>query len=148
MAKGAILEGTENPGLLLEEYKYMQNISKITNLVEWNGENDSVHDINPEHIIEIIGPLANIDYQMKKKPRYIVRKYIFRIGNYYIDFLRSEGIKINSHKDIELQFSEWIKDRKKLLFYKYKIMYKFFVIKHNLSYNFKKTWKHVKRKTF
>ena len=34
MAKGAILEGTENPGLLLEEYKYMQNISKITNLAE------------------------------------------------------------------------------------------------------------------
>ncbi|MBU0974358.1 transglutaminase family protein [Patescibacteria group bacterium] len=117
-----------------------RHISNIMKLVEWNGKDDFVHEIDQEHIINISDPLANIDYQLDKKPRYIVRKYIFRIGNYYIDFLRVEGKKIKSHVDIEKKFTDWMKNNKKFLYYNYKIAYYAYNIKFKVSKSIKKSW--------
>ncbi|MFA6525438.1 MAG: transglutaminase family protein [Patescibacteria group bacterium] len=128
---------------LSNETKHISNIMK---LVEWNGKDDFVHEIDPEHIIDISVPLANIDFQLDKKPRYIVRKHIFKIGNYYIDFLRVEGKNIESHLDIEKRFSKWMKKNKKFLYYNYKTVYHAYLLKHKLLEKLNKIWKKTKKR--
>jgi len=121
-----------------------KHISRLTELINWDGEHDSVPNMDASHIISIGEPLANIDYQMQKKPRYIVRNHLFHIGNLYIDFLRSEGKNIKTKDEVEKSFVDWIKRHHRIRFLRYKLIYYFYELGFILLFSFKKKWKKIK----
>jgi hypothetical protein len=100
-----------------------KHISRLTELVEWNGETDAVHNMDQSHILNISEPLPNIDFQFRKKPRYIVRKHIFHIGNFYIDFLRNQGKKIHNKEEVDLHFRKWLRTNQPYHYYRYILTY-------------------------
>lgn len=94
-----------------------RHISKLTNLIVWDGEHDAVHEMQEEHIINISEPLANIDYQLEKKPRFLVRTQVFHVANLFIDFLRTQGHIVKSAEHLDNEFKKWFKKNHRLRYY-------------------------------
>lgn len=87
------------------------HLSEITKLINWDGENDDVHLMPSEHIINISKPLANIDFQLEKKPRNFTKTFSFHVGNSFIDFLRASGHKVQTSAHAESEFEKWYRRR-------------------------------------
>lgn len=84
--------------------------NKPSELVEWGGETDAMEKIDPNHIFKIDFPVANIDEIMRKKP-HNAKGAILKVGNFYIDFLRSNTKKIESIKELEMLFKKWLREK-------------------------------------
>ncbi len=77
-----------------------------TIIVEWDGVHDAIDPILPRHIYSDNGPFADIDAQMRKKPRRLI-SFGFRFFNYYLKFMRTTGIRFRDEKQIEDEFIKW-----------------------------------------
>ena len=100
-----------------------QHLNPQSKIVEWNGISDAVLNLNPSHIISDTGPFADIDHIISKKQRKSI--YIpVKIANYFIDFLRKHGSKINSIEMIEPTFIRWLRKYHKLYYLLYLIFLK------------------------
>lgn len=85
-----------------------QHLNPQSKLVEWNGINDAVLNLNPSHIISDKGPFPNIDHIISKKQRKSI--YIpIKIANFYIHFLRQHGSNIKNIEMLEPAFLVWLK---------------------------------------
>jgi len=91
-------------------------------LVDWDGDGDAMEKINPDHIIKNNFPIASIDEIMQKKPRN-AKGVILRVGNLYIKFLRDVKPRIQSIKELELLFKNWLKKNYFFYFLMFKITY-------------------------
>ena len=76
-------------------------------LVEWDGNNDANLNLNPSHIIFDEGPLYDIDDIISKKNK-TASKFIVKMGNIYIKFLRQNNQKIESQKHLHIIFRNWM----------------------------------------
>lgn len=93
-----------------------KNLSEKTNyfnptteLTDWDGKSDAKENLDPEHILSDNGPIANIDDKLKKKPRN-ASKVLLNMGNYYLDFLRQNQVKIfDVDRQLDLLFKNWLK---------------------------------------
>ncbi len=88
-----------------------------TELVHWDGYNDAMDKILPEHILTDTGVFSNIDERLGKKPRNITFMKI-SIGNLYLDFLRQHSQPFKDEKDKESRFLSWLRS-KNPIFYLY-----------------------------
>ena len=80
-----------------------------TELTEWSGDYDAMENLDPKNILEDLGPLFFIDDRLQKKPKK-AKNILFKIGNYYLDFLRGNNIKIiDPKKQLEPLFKKWLK---------------------------------------
>lgn len=85
-----------------------EHLNPQSRLVDWNGINDAVLNLNPTHIIKDSGPLTSIDHILKKKQR----KYLYipvYLANLYIQFLRTNGKTITKHSDLYPSFIVWLR---------------------------------------
>lgn len=104
-----------------------QHLNPQSKVVEWDGVNDAMLNLDSNHIIEDIGPLENIDYLLKKRQR--LSLYIpVTLANLYIEFLRIEGRYIKNINEIESRFVAWLKKNNKLFFFLYKYVISNFVV--------------------
>lgn len=122
-----------------------RHISKLTELIDWDGIHDAVHPMDSQSILNVSSPLANIDYQLRKRPRYIVREHIFHIGNIYIDFLRTEGHLIGSKEEIEDRFKRWFIKNEAIKYYRYKIIYFLYKVYYKSPQKIKEIWEKIKK---
>jgi len=105
-----------------------------TKLTEWSGDHDATENLDPSTILEDLGPFYNVDDKLQKKPRRA--KYILlKIGNYYLDFLRQNSIKIvNPRVELEPLFKKW-------MWRKHFVYYIIYVIYFNIVNNYEKNIK-------
>ena len=75
-------------------------INPQSRLVEWDGINDALLNLNKNDILEDNFPLSNIDFLISKKPKR-ARGIPLRIANLYIKFLRENTEKVNDIKKKE-----------------------------------------------
>jgi transglutaminase-like putative cysteine protease len=75
-------------------------------VVQWDGERDGLLKIEPGHILEDSGPLAQIDDILAKRPRLPGR--LFRLGNLYVRFLRAYGGTFATQDALERAFVRWL----------------------------------------
>jgi Transglutaminase-like superfamily len=77
--------------------------------VVWNGRDDALLNLDPRHIIDDCFPLANIDDLMSKSMR--LRMQIpMRVGNCFIEFLREQGLSVESQEQVEDRFDDWLRE--------------------------------------
>jgi hypothetical protein len=107
------------------------HLNPQSKLVEWNGLNDAMLNLNPSHIISDIGPIDNIDHIIGKKMRHRRKIPVF-FGNLYIQFLREEGKKIISIHDLGYYFDKWLFDNH---FFAYCLYKTFFSIEYIIRSN-------------
>jgi transglutaminase-like putative cysteine protease len=91
--------------------QFSHQVSKLDpafNLIDWKGDKDEVMPIAREMIYSDIGPLANIDQQLDKKPRH-AKGLPLTIGNLYLRFLREQGSKIHRSDELEENFLSWLR---------------------------------------
>ncbi|MDD5610537.1 MAG: transglutaminase-like domain-containing protein [Candidatus Omnitrophica bacterium] len=91
-----------------------------TELVRWNGFNDAMDKILPEHIISDSGPFDCIDSKLDKKPKNVTF-FKIRLANLYLDFLRAYDKRFNNYKERETAFLSWLKGRDLFLYLYLKI---------------------------
>jgi hypothetical protein len=91
-----------------------------TQLTEWLGSEDATENLDPSHIISDEGPFASVESHLRKKPRSISRINFF-VGNLYLDFLRSNKIKIVDPKQLGNLFESWLKKNKFFYYFLFKI---------------------------
>lgn len=77
-------------------------------LVEWDGETDAKLNLNSEHILSDIGPLADVDDKISKKPKN-AKGIILRLGNLYIKFLRENEKRVFDIKELKPLFKSWLR---------------------------------------
>lgn len=61
-----------------------------TRLIEWTGTRDAVDFLDPSHVYEDLGLFASIDDRLDKPPRSAQPETMFRLGNDYLRFIRSQ----------------------------------------------------------
>lgn len=98
-----------------------QHLNPQSKLVEWDGENHAMLNLQQEDIISNIGPLPNIDHIMEKKMRWALRIPV-RIADTYIEFLRNHGATIEDVSHIDKNYENWLRKKHKM----YYIIYKYF----------------------
>ena len=103
---------------LSENTFYLNPPSK---LVEWDGFQDAMLNLNKEHVLKNDYPIANIDPWMVKKPRR-AKGIPLKVANLFVKFLRENKQKVNNIKDIEALFKEWMKVNYPLYFYSFSIL--------------------------
>jgi ubiquinone/menaquinone biosynthesis C-methylase UbiE len=92
------------------DYKLSINTSNLnpqSRLVEWDGRNDAVENLDPSHILSEKGPIANIDHMMRKKAKN-GRGIVIRIANLYIEFLRDKAASAKNVDELETLFYDWL----------------------------------------
>lgn len=90
-------------------------------LVDWDGISDALLNLDPAHILDEQGPLANIDHIIRKKPA-TGKGVTIHVANLYIKFLREEGDNISNRFDLEPLFRKWLKSNSLLRYYQYDIL--------------------------
>lgn len=111
-----------DPSTDFELSERTKHISNLTELIVWDGEHDAVHPMEYNTIISISEPLWNIDQQLLKKPRHIVRYYVFHVGNIFIDFLRKEGLELQNKEELNRKFKHWFRKNHSFHYYRYIII--------------------------
>lgn len=90
---------------LSQKTSYFNPQSKLVN---WEGENDAMLNLDPAHILEDKNLLSNIDKIIVKKPK--TGKAIgIKIANLYIKFLRNNEKIIKHPSELEPLFRSWLK---------------------------------------
>lgn len=90
-------------------------------LVEWNGNNDAIANIDTRHIIGNEGPIANIDSQLEKKTRNLNERR-FKLANYYMKYLRENKINFVDSIKLEKDFGSWLKKESSIHFFFFKVL--------------------------
>jgi hypothetical protein len=100
------------------------HLNPQSKIIEWNGLSDAMLNLNPSHIINNRGPIANIDDIIGKrmKRRRVIPVYF---ANIYIQFLREDGKKVAKISDLENSFEDWLMKKHFLTFVFYKIFFFF-----------------------
>jgi len=93
------------------------------NLVDWDGENDAMLNLKSDHILSDQSPLADIDDIIRKKPRSSA-KLTVKAGNFYVEFLRENPVRITNLAQLESLFKKWLK--KNHFFFHYFFFFCFF----------------------
>lgn len=91
-------------------------------IVDWDGESDSVLELDKKHVLKDESPIPSIDYLMNKKMRkslYIPVKF----ANLFIQFLREKGLEIQKPEDSVLMFDTWLHDNHRFQYIFYKWFY-------------------------
>lgn len=76
--------------------------------VEWDGEQDAMLHLDPDHILTDEVPVADIAPLMAKRMRRTIR-FVVRIGNLYMDFLRQHGTRMRSAEETNEHFMIWLR---------------------------------------
>lgn len=100
---------------LSENTLYLNPPSK---LVEWNGFQDAMLNLDKDHILSDEYPIANIDPWMEKKPRR-AKGVPLKVANLFIKFLRENTQKINKISELEELFKNWLKIKYPFYFYSF-----------------------------
>ena len=87
-----------------------------TKLINWDGTNDAMLNLNPKHILNEKGPINDIDRLISKKSRKS-KKFFVKVGNFYIDFLRNNKENIKSINQLEFLFKKWFKKNHLFCYY-------------------------------
>ena len=104
-----------------DDKRFSENTSYFnpqSKLVDWNGENDAILNLNPNHILEDSNVLDNIDDIICKEPKN-AKGIILNLGNLYIDFLRWNDKRINNLDELDFLFKKWLKKNHILYYYFY-----------------------------
>ncbi|MFA6314788.1 MAG: transglutaminase family protein [Candidatus Paceibacterota bacterium] len=83
------------------------HLNPQSRIVEWDGNTDAMLNLDPDHILNDEGPIANIDHIIGKKMKYRRMIPVF-IGNKYIQFLRERGKYIDSIDHLDPAFRQWL----------------------------------------
>ena len=78
-------------------------------LVDWNGREDALLNLAPDHILRDEGPADSIDHLMDKKLSMVSRSFVLRVANLYIDFLRENNRRIDDIECLQRLFQKWLK---------------------------------------
>ena len=116
------------------------HISPVSKLIEWDGEHDAVHEMPKRTILKVSEPLDNIDEQLRKRPRFIVRHFLFEIGNDYINFLRVHGREFNDVEQLSSHFKAWMIKNKSSKFYEFLFIRGAYTFFEKINLNIKQLW--------
>ena len=109
-----------------DDKKLCQNtnyFNYVTKLVDFDGHRDAKLNLKPEHILEDRGPIADIDYIFKKKPKN-AKGVNVKVGNLYISFLRDTEKRFETSQELEKEFKLWLRRN----YFQYYLCYKLFPI--------------------
>lgn len=120
-----------DPSLDLELSLKTSYFNPQSELVVWNGKNDALENLDPEHIIYDSEKLSDIDSIMEKKSRHGTG-IIIKVANLYIKFLRQNEIKIKSPAQLQYLFKKWLR-RNNFLYY---IVFSFVSFYKDIIYSF------------
>lgn len=95
-----------------EKTAYFNPQSKLVN---WDGEQDAILNLNNDHILKDEGPISNIDLIIGKKSK-TATNIMVKMGNLYIRFLRINDRTIVEPQQLEHIFKIWMK-KNNLFFY-------------------------------
>ncbi len=97
-----------DPTIDLDFSKKVNHLDPSLRLAYWNGKTDQLLEIKPSDVFEDIGPLANIDNQLDKKPRH-AKGIPLTIANLYLEFLRQNAHRIKVASMLQESFLSWLK---------------------------------------
>lgn len=104
-----------------DDKEFCENTSHFnptSQLVDWDGKSDARLNLDPLHILKDEGPIDDIDYIIRKKPRN-ARGIPLKVANLYIQFLRKNKVKIKETKELEVLFKQWLKENFLIYYYLY-----------------------------
>jgi hypothetical protein len=84
------------------------HLNPQSQIVEWDGYEHADLNLAPEHIIEDRGPVADIDPYMRRPMRRTLTIPV-RIGNLYLEFLRTHGGRFTHPAEAEEAFESWLR---------------------------------------
>lgn len=100
----------------IELSKNTSNFNPQSKLVNWDGKENALLNLDKEHVLEDMGPLANIDDIISKKSKN--SKSIFlKLANLYVTFLRQNRQGIKNEGDLEIIFREWLLKNNHFFYY-------------------------------
>ena len=85
------------------------HLNPQSRLVEWEGTNDALLNLDPSHILDEQGPLSTIDHLLARKPR--IGRRTVQLGNLYVQFLREQAGSIRRLEALEPAFVRWLRTR-------------------------------------
>ncbi|MBZ9571935.1 transglutaminase family protein [Patescibacteria group bacterium] len=112
---------------LCESTYYFNPPSK---LVEWDGIQNAMLNVDEKHILKDSCPIANIDPWMHKRPRH-ARGIPLEVANIFIRFARKNKQKVTNTKDLEVLFKKWLRVNCPLYFYSFSIISWYKIFKSN-----------------
>jgi len=107
-----------------DDRKMCENTSYFnhtTQLLEWDGNGDTVMNFKEEDIIEDKSPVESIDPWMEKKSKN-AKGLPLKIANIYIDFVRNNTKVVSGAEEIEILFKKYLKEKYPFYFYLFKIV--------------------------
>ena len=98
-----------------------QHFNPQSTLVEWDGESNAMINLDKKHILSDSKPIANIDHMIGKKAD-TAKGIALRVGNFYIDFLRTNGRHVISAGEAHDEFLHWLQKKHYGHYLTYKIV--------------------------